>query len=331
MDYFINHEDFSYTRILLFSWDCYLQPVILSETNGHFFAEKIKENFKSGNKKIVINCNNVLDVEDHFSDEFLKIIKNNKECSIVFYSNDRVNKLIEYIKKHINKSDFHHTFMHEEGEVSSYIISGNNVCSSTISSMISEANRIEKKKVIEVVKNSYVETGAETLSSTPLSAKGQFDATKLISKPSVFRWIVLLLVESIFNYCISNNVKGYGLVAGSLRGAAIAGSVWELLQQFDDEITIKIVDHVGPCHDVVGKRYESLGVINKEFIYIGDFLIAGTEIKLTSAYCNFIGTTLTNAFVIGKYTTKNLIDNKIKLHSLVDLNECNLNLEYKLV
>lgn len=332
MDYFIDHEDFHYTRILLFSWDCYLQPVVLSETNGKFFSERASKKFEgSSSKFLVINCNNVLDVEDHFSDEFDKLLISNPNSTLLFYSDDGMNKLVRYIGEHTSKINHKFSFMHDENGTSCYIISNKEVCSSEIKNKLSEAKRIENKKVVKIVADSFRATEDEVLSSTPLSANGQFNATTVISSPSKFRWIVLLMVEKIFTLSKEKSLKGYSLVAGSLRGAAIAGSVWELLQQFDQEITIQIIDHVGPYHDVVGKKYESVDLMRNDCIYIGDFLIAGTEVKLISAYCNFIGAKLTNAFVIGKYTTRQSIDNRIDIHSLVELNNCGLSLEYKLV
>lgn len=332
MDYFIDHEDFYYTRILLFSWDCYLQPVVLSETNGKFFAEKVSKKFNGGcSRFLVVNCNNVLDVEDHFSDKLDNLLKSNPNSALLFYSDDGMNKLVRYIGDHVSNNKLKYSFMHEENGTSCYIISNKEICSSEIKAKLSEAKRIENKKILNIVSDSFRKTGEETLSSTPLSANGQFNATKLISSPNKFRWIVLLMVEKVFTLSRRESIKGYSLVAGSLRGAAIAGSVWELLQQFDQAITIQIIDHVGPYHDVVGRRYESVDLMRKECIYIGDFLIAGTEVKLISAYCNFIGTKLTNAFVIGKYTERKSIDNRINIHSLVDLNDCGIDLEYKLV
>lgn len=337
MNYFLSNENFYYSRILLFSWDCYLQPVVLSQTNGEFFTEKLKEQITLENKNIVINCNNVLDIEDHFTDSFFSYVekKLSKNYVIVFYSNDGLAKLVNYMAEHIDKSLSRFSFKHQEDELSFFVVSKKEICSSVINTMISDAKKLEDNSVIAVVSASYTETrsacGVETLPSTPLRATGQFNATNLISKPSEFRWIVVLLVDKIFQLSKKNDIANYSLVAGSLRGSAIAGSVWELLQQFDDKITIQIVDHVGPCHDVAGRRYESPSAMKEQCIYIGDFIIAGTEIKLISAYCNFMGSKLTHAFVIGKYTEQNYIDKTIELHSLVDLKKCKPNLEYKLV
>lgn len=337
MNYFIFNGEFYYTRILLFSWDCYLQPVVLSQTNGEFFAVKVKEKIVEQSSSFVVNCNNVLDVEDHFTDRFFDIIESKLKNSnfFVFYSNDGLSKLVKYISEHINRNKFKYSFIHEEEDSEFFVISKKQVCSSEIKILINKAKLLEGDSINSAVLDSYTETksatGAEILPSTPLRAMGQFNATSLISDPSQFRWIVLMLVEKIYQLSKKEGITNYSLVAGSLRGAAIAGSVWELLQQFDGSITIQIVDHVGPYHDVAGKRYDSNAVLKEQCIYIGDFIIAGTEVKLLSAYCNFMGAKLIHAFVIGKYTEQSHIDKKVELHSLVDLKKCKPDLEYKLV
>lgn len=337
MNYFLFNGDFYYTRILLFSWDCYLQPVVLSQTNGEFFSTKIKEKLADHSSNFVINCNNVFDVEDHFTDNFFEVVEKKLKTNnyIIFYANDGLSKLVKYISKHIDKKIFRSSFIHEDDEEEFFVLSKKLICSSEVKAVIKKAISLEEKSINEAVLESYIETrsntGTEVLPSTPLRAIGQFNATKLISDPSQFRWIVLMLVERIYKLSKEDDLTNYSLVAGSLRGAAIAVSVWELLQQFFGAITIQIIDHVGPYHDVVGKRFDKNNIIKERCIYIGDFIIAGTEVKLLSAYCNFMGAKLIHAFVIGKYTEQSHIDKKVKLHSLVDLKKCKPELEYKLV
>lgn len=330
MNYFVPHSDFHYTRVLLFSWECDSEPTNLSETNGTFFIGKLAAYIEATNaSRVIINCNNVVDIDDHFLDPIQNYLKGSK-VELCFYSNDQVHNLVNYIDEHFDSKLGITTQYFKDDNNSVIYLSKKNVCSSDIFRLISESVELEQKGIEGVVSSSYFKnTEDEILSSTPLIPTGHFNATEIISDPSKFRWIVLLLVEAIHKVMQQDRPKHYTIVASSLRGTAIAGSVKELLH-FLSGPDLCVIDHIGPNHDVIEKPLFNNFGRSDYCVYVGDFLIAGTELKITQAYCGFLGGRIKHAFVIGKYTQKSSLGNNIKLHSLVQLTNCASELSYKL-
>lgn len=326
MNYFLQHSDFLYTRIMLFSWECESDLTNFSETNGEFFVLQLKKHLdKQDISTVIVNCNNVLDIDDHFIDPILKFQKD-KCLDIILYSDDSSIKLPKYCSEHIESNE--KNIFHQVGKRGIYYFCGNNICSSKFSTLIDEAEIFENKKVIRLIKDSYLEKEQE-LSSTPLLASGVFNATKLLSDPSKFRWLTLLMVDRITKCIMNERAASCSIVSSSLRGASIAGSVREIIH-FLVPTELFLFDHIGPKHDF------NLNPNHKEIkkgslcIYIGDFLIAGTELKVTQAYCNLFSGKIDYAFVLGKYTKKDKICGDINIHSLVQLKECVSNLKYEL-
>ncbi|MEZ7206234.1 hypothetical protein [Pseudoalteromonas sp. DY56-GL79] len=330
MKYFIPSDTFHYTRALLFSWACNTAPTNLSETNGVFFSTKLKEYVGSLPKaKIIVNCNNVVDVDDHFLDPLEKVIKE-KKVSVLFYSNDNKNKLTNYIRKNFTETS---TCQMRKTEISSLVaieITHNGKWLDDLESVILNVNKREKESLIDVVSDCFYKNECdEVLSSTPLVATGRFNAMDIISDPYKFRWFILNLVESINNIVSKDEPKSYTLVAASLRGSVIAGSVHELLLYISGS-DLYLIDHIGPKHHIYEMTNSHKFEESDYCIYIGDFLIAGTELKVTQAYCQFTGGNIKHSFVIGKYTEIENLNNQIMLHSLVSLRDCVDELTYTL-
>ncbi|MGI2046670.1 hypothetical protein [Shewanella oncorhynchi] len=330
MNYFVPHSDFHYTRIMLFSWECNSEPTNLSQTNGMFFIKKLTEYINSNNAtKILVNCNNVVDIDDHFLDPIKDFLLKGK-VSIHFFSTDETHNLVKYLDEHFDRDTKICVSILKDNETKVINLAVNENHGPDIFNFIKKSLELERNGVKEIVKNSYTKSKkGEILSSTPLIPTGQFNASEIISDPSKFRWLVLLLVEAIHKVVQKDKPKKYTIVASSLRGSAIAGSVKELLH-FLSGPNLYIIDHIGPNHDVIEKPIFNNFSNSDYCVYIGDFLIAGTELKITQAYCSFLGGNIKHAFVIGQFTKQKKLWNKINLHSLVKLTDCVSDLDYKL-
>ncbi|MCX7068442.1 MAG: hypothetical protein NTW85_12205 [Methylococcales bacterium] len=330
MIYFIPHQDFFYTRMMLFSWMCDSAPTILSQSNGEHFVEHLKKDGLSTTKLIVINCNDINDIDDHFIDPIKEYLLSTKK-DIIFFSTDEKSIVVKHFVEHLDKNQHKNIHSFCDGDTESYCFINKSFCSSTVKNTISNALELEKQWLIKEVKETYKEFDNKTrLSSTPLIASGEFNAFMLISNPLKFRWVAILLAEIINRVVQEERPDSYTIVAVSLRGAAIAGAVWEILHYLSGP-KIHIVDHIGPRHDILEapNRDQNLGL--GYCVYIGDFLIAGTEAKIASAYCNFLGGRVRHAFVIGKYTKQESLGSDMRLHSLVSLRDCCIdNLSYSL-
>lgn len=332
MNYFLRHTDFLYTRIMLFSWECESDLTSFSQTNGEFFVTQLEKILHlSDVKLVVVNCNNVMDIDDHFLDPITKFITKKNIC-LIFYSNDGINKLPKYCNEHLSNRPLvgsnnsflmenNHSIYYFNNKKEKNIFSGNR--------LIEETGKLEKSTINKIIANCYSEKEQE-LSSTPLIASGVFNAMKLLSDPSIFRWLTLLMVDNISRVILEKKISKCTILASSLRGASIAGSIREIINYLVPS-ELYLFDHIGPKHNVILTPNQINSSLQNTCIYIGDFMIAGTEVKITQAYCNLFSSRIEYAFVLGKYTKKNIVCRNVEVKSLVQLSECVDKLEYKLV
>jgi len=329
MIHFIPQQNFYYTRMMLFSWICDSTPTSLSQSNGEHFVELLKKEIPSDSELLIVNCNNITDIDDHFIDPISEYLISTKK-EIIFFSTNNDSIFIDHFNTHFKSSIHSNIKYFDEGGIESFCFVNDDFCSSTVKKTINDALDLEKQWVIKEVKKTYMKfDNQQTLSSTPLVASGEFNAFMLISEPSKFRWIAILLAERINRVIQEDRPSSYTIIAVSLRGAAIAGAVWEILH-FLSSPRIHIVDHIGPRHDILNSSIKEQNINSNYCVYVGDFLIAGTEAKIASAYCNFLGGNIRHAFVIGKYTKQESLSNTMQLHSLVSLKDCISDLSYTL-
>ncbi|HFQ5431646.1 hypothetical protein ACSTD8_01710 [Vibrio vulnificus] len=331
MKYFLINDKLVYSRAMLFSWESGSNPSSFSETNGEFISKKLEEVLNSTGKRIVIiNANHVADVDDHFFNCLLELYKKIK-FTLILYSSDKQHELINYFNEHLDRTIYNQVESYTSSDTRFFCLYSQNqkICSSKWASLKSSAEDLEKDQIKNLISSSYIKNENRTkLSSTPLVASGHFNANDLISNPYSFRWLVLLLVEMIYKKILDNQINSYTIVASSLRGAAIAGSVREILYFFSKP-KLYVFDHIGPKYDF-SKGNSTFDFSGTECcFYVGDFLIGGTELKLTQAYCQFFGGKITNAFTLGKYTNDDLIGN-IQIQSIAQLKDCVEDLEYTL-
>ena len=332
MNYFISDGEVTYSRALLFTWELMSNPTSFLETNGQFFIKKLEKFLDITNSPLaVINCNHIIDIDDHA----LKAIHDfaiEKKVNLIFYSSDNnhlfCNSLQEYFdNKEANTeirsiSDIGKFFLIKQGS------SLNNECLTTLKSRVES---IENRELIKLIGSSYVKAEDNfRLTSTPLKASGHFNANVINSDPSSFRWVISLMAEKIQHEISKVRYEDYTIVASSMRGAAIAASVREVLQ-YRDNINFQLLDHFGPKHDLRNSPFK-LGMSEKEkCIYVGDFFIGGTEVKLSQTYCRGLGGELLKVFVLGKYTNNTNLGNSIQVNSLVQLSDCVDELKYELI
>lgn len=328
MNHFIPHQDFYYTRIMLFSWTCDSAPTNLSQSNGDYLVTCIKSKILCTKSVILINCNDINDIDDHFIDPISEYLQTRK--NIIFFSTDGKSVVVKHLTDHLNKKNHNNAKHFSEGNIESYCVVQNNLSNIKVNQYIDDALSLEKNWLTKEIQNTYTKFNKDIrLSSTPLIASGEFNAFLLISDPLKYRWVAILLAEKINKVIQEERRNSYTIVAVSLRGAAIAGAVWEILH-FISGPKLHIVDHIGPRHDILETPSREPNIRLGDCVYIGDFLIAGTEAKIASAYCNFLGGRVRHAFVIGKYTKQDLLGNDMKLHSLVNLRDCVDDLRYSL-
>jgi len=320
---FLIDQRFFYTRATHFSWksDGNKPVSSFSESDAIRLVSSIKEN-KGNMSYFVINCDGIFDVDDHALDKLEKFLSQNSKLQIAFFAKSEKNALVEYVssKTKIDKRT--------ENTNGCCCVIGLGKVDLDINYLRSKVRELENVFIRELVDDSYHEIDEHVLSSTPLIAPGEFNATSFISHPENFKWICLILADNIHDYIIENELSNVTIVSASLRGATLAAAIWEILES-EHHINLCPIDHFGPKHDLLEPAKFHDPIQNSKCIYVGDFLIAGTEVKVLSAYTKFLSGELCAAFVVGKYTVKEKLGGT-SLKSLVNLRDCVQPLEYKL-
>ncbi len=342
----VGYEDVMYTRMALFSWDCKEAPSRINHDNIKFFISNLKNWFKDNEKReryikpryILINFNQIEDTDDHIYRDLVYCALEQGLKVFCFVTNRDIKEPKPF--KHIVNSS--KEFCKESEQICFNMNKNNKIEYVSINMTLSEIDSIVKSDdlfdrvamfentlIDELVSNSFIKYDfKKILSSTPVLAPGEFNASKILSEPLSFKWLVLLMVDLIVYNTEKKSNQNITIIASSLRGSALAISVWEVLQDYFG-VDIYIIDHLGPNYDIT----ESVDIkikSNHKVIYIGDFLIAGTELKTTDMYCNNYGGKISSAFVIGKYTDNNIFMDRIELYSLTNLKNCVDELKYEL-
>jgi hypothetical protein len=138
----------------------------------------------------------------------------------------------------------------------------------------------------------------QRMESTLLWANGVFDARVLISNPSTFTWVCLAMADQLDGLLARENVPPgpKRLLSVSLRGSPFAAAA-SLISQA--QLPVEIVDHMGPKHRILEEhRLERLGE-QAQYIFFGDFVVGGTELKVAMTYAHTRECSLNHAVVIG--------------------------------
>ena len=158
------------------------------------------------------------------------------------------------------------------------------------------------------------------LHSTPYLTTGVFDASKLIQNREAFLWTSLKMAKKvddiIENYKLGSQNKEIRLLSVSLRSSPFAASIALL-----NNLSIQTIDHLGPKHKVFDLDILESFQKNRSFhyIYIGDFCLGGTEIKIAQTYANLQSSSLEHAVVIGSLFERDIFKDNFELHSLISL------------
>jgi hypothetical protein len=136
----------------------------------------------------------------------------------------------------------------------------------------------------------------ERLQSTPLRSSGVYNARHIICEASNFNWIVLRLEEALQQAIPRWDYARHSLLSGSLRACPFAAAL-----AFTSTIAraVEVLDHLGPHpalleeHDLAGTRS------NLEYVYVGDFMIGGTEVKLAANWAAMRRSRVVAAVMLG--------------------------------
>ena len=165
------------------------------------------------------------------------------------------------------------------------------------------------------------------LKSTPLLATGIYNAMLIVSDPKKFLWTCIMIASKVLSIkdILNEPLK---ILSVSLGASTIALTVGLLT-----ELKVDLIDQIGPETKIFDR--DELDNIHYDqspynYIYVGDFTIGGTEIKIAKAYADAYFCSLEHAVVIGSLFDKELYKEAFELYYLVKLDQVNENAKYGL-
>lgn len=319
---YISFTDFIYVRLTAVIWinNGLVNANNLPKASADYLA-KLYELIES-KKPIIIDCKNVSNVIDHSWDQLFHSIGKTKR-SIFFINSSAIEQKIALAHKEFCKMGKYQIIDHFVSITFSDEFEINDLILKSISQKLQEnCDNYILSTFCKHEKGDY-----RLLSSTPFYANGEYTASKLITSRDTFVWLSIAFADfiqtEIEKYQIGKE-KGYPLkfLSVTLRSAPFASALSLLLNY-----SLQTIEFLGPQRNYLGTKSPQYND-KYEYLYIGDFSFAGTEIRITQMYAYMNGGKLRHAFVLGSLFLKERFSD-FDLHSLVDLNK-NKNADYKL-
>lgn len=326
----IHDKDFGYTRMKGLVWvaEGLTNSTMMNEEGGKKLAELLeKENLGTG--LVVVNCQGMLSLGQHALRPVEAQLKNKPQQLLFMNSGDIKNELDMYfggqnIDKSTDSSCGGITLIHSKNKRMS-IEEAKKIVTSAVS--------LEKGFLGKLIGECFDEysNGLRRMTSTPLLTNGIFNARALISNPEAFMWVCLSMVEQLERLIVDVKnpvpIMNTKLLAVSLRGSPFAAAV-RLLSGL--KLEIEVVDHMGPKHKILEEHSFAGSSRGVNYIYIGDFLIGSTELKIAQTYIYTKGCILKHAIVIGSALEPKAYGMSVNIIPLVKLEDCDIgvSLEY---
>lgn len=324
---FLTHKDFVYTRLKLLVWAANgaILPTTLQAAAGKALTHIVLE--EQCDKPLVINCREVVEIEDHALETTKDALNRTRRPLVLMHAEqfDPTSIRRELGDPHVT---------HHIGETEVIVYGEEFTERAVVTQLVREASILEKSYVKKIVKQCFRRFSSgkkERMSSTPLLTSGVFDARPIISNPNKFAWVSILMAERLQHYLNSilwqpnagednkARTRGIRLLAVSLRGSPFAAAVGLLTST---QNTIEIVDHMGPKYRILEDPSFMPSVVNEDYVYIGDFVVGGTELRIAQTYARSRGSSLQHAVVVGCMLDSTEYGFGIEISCLVDLKGC---------
>lgn len=272
------------------------------------------------NTIFVIDCRHISFI-DHHALEPLSRVLSYKKSSLLMIDTASISSSIADAIKSPHRSDI---------EMSKYRVTfcGQNSPPdpSAIEAMLSDFKKSETAQVFNAVKSSIVTFSPRRLASTPLITTVAYDARKILSSPTHFIWTALLLADELRSILSDlRSVKSPVLMAVSLRASPFAVVASAL-----NSTPCEIIDHMGPTPRILEEQPVIGSCPQAEAIYLGDFCIGGTEIRIAQTYALLRGRVMRRALLIGCVVNEPHAFAGIETRSLTRLDEVSPDVKYTL-
>ena len=319
---YISFTDFIYVRLTAVIWinNGLINVNNLPKASADYLTE-VYEKIEV-KKPIIIDCKNVSNIIDHSWDQLFNSIGKNKR-NIFFINSTGIEQKIALAYNEFCKLGKYQKIDHF---VSITFLSAFEVNEAVLKSISQKLQENCEGYILSTFCKH--DTGEyRLLSSTPFYANGEYTASKLITSRDTFVWLSISFADFLQSEIEKHEIgkeKGYPLkfLSVTLRSAPFASALSLLLNY-----SLQTIEFLGPQRNYLGSKSPHYND-KYEYLYIGDFSFAGTEIRITQMYAYMNGCKLKHAFVLGSLFLKDRFSDFI-LHSLTDLNK-NKNADYKL-
>ncbi|HVG33128.1 MAG TPA: hypothetical protein VM911_08610 [Pyrinomonadaceae bacterium] len=322
----LHHEDFVYTRLKALAWVANetVLPTVLQADAGKALSQLFNE--VEPNKPLVINCRGINVIDDHALDSIRGALQPPHRTLVLVNAGE----LKPQLDSALGRYDLYNV-----GGITVMVPGDAQIERATAARIIEQFPELEQKNVKNFVRDCfrpYPDGEMHRMASTPLLASGIFDARPLISDPERFVWVSMLMADRLEKYLdaglgnageaqgsgTTDKPKNFRLLAVSLRGSPLTAAVGLLTGRQD----IEIVDHMGPKYKILEEHSLRLSAGSEDYIYVGDFVVGGTELRVAQAYARSKGATLRHAVVIGCRLDPDEYQLDMGISYLVKLEEC---------
>jgi len=305
-DISFSSTSYVYTRAQVLTWIANGTSLLnIFEQDASELLSKIIHETDLG-KSIVANFNGITNIDEHALDSVFAELNDNTKQLVIINGYGLVDAFMR-----LKKSSTANINTHSE---SNAIVIGN--------SRAVDFKNIENERIVffkQFIKVNLAETFIEfsepkRLCSTPIIANGEFNSNVILSNPYKFKWISVFLSDRLEQLIKDQKLSNVKLISASLRGAPFAA----ILGLFNNK-EFETIDHFGPRHKVFDFDFVTKKEHGINYIYIGDFVFGGTEIKIAKTYIEMKGSKLEHALVLGSLFDKDVFENDFNLESLSSL------------
>lgn len=313
-----DNDDIIYVRMKALTWIANhgFMPEMVQPSAGKLLAEIIQHDLSEG-KIIILNFFGIASIDDHALDNASDALKETGLIMVAINASQLKTQLNDYIEVKPNIT------------LSSGAIIFNSSDDKDGIDIEDKVLKIETEIIIDIVRRSYESFPEMTrLRSTPIYASGVFNARRIISSRKDFMWTSLIMSEKLATIMDEYKPKASRLLAVSLRASPFAGALG-ILGSFD----IEIVDHMGPDLKILEEYTLRIDQEEINYIYIGDFIIGGTELKIAETYAVVRSCIVDHALVIGSLLEPSdykSYKDRPNVHSLVKLKEVKPEAKYEI-
>jgi len=318
---------FSYARVMGLVWASpygLLFPTKINAEAGGLLAELVTQQRKG--KPLVLNCHGLSAIDNHAVSS-LRDALSTPGAEVLFTDASGLETSLETMLGRSAASfplpvgDMtQSSVVRREGNERILVYGGGPTDQSAVQELTRQAHDLEREEVNRLVRQCYRRVDRR-MHSTPLKASGIFNARSLISDPRSFMWVSLLLGDLLEQALKKRQLRRYRVLAVSLRGSPFAASV--ALIHARRRFEVEIIDHLGPKHKILEEYTLRKEPQCPDYVYVADFIVGGTELKIASTYAHTKGARVAHALAIGSALEPDAYStDEMQISCLLNLRKC---------